>query len=284
MRKAAVFALALIGVLLLGATVMFYSKYRQSEENYARMTAEEEKSRTRYGEAINEIMTIQDSLNAIVLGEDAAHLIPPGNQPEGQISPTLRDQVLTRISTLRAGLERTKERIQQLDASLKRSGVKIAGLEKMVAGLRRTVSEKETQIAQLDTQVDSLQTTVQGLTVEVADTKTELADRQRELATVYYTMGTKKDLIRSGVVVAKGGVLGFGKTLKPSGQYNESGFNQLDTALETVIRIPAEKAQVLSPQPVTSYVLTPAGENMVELRIVNPEEFRKIRHLVILMS
>jgi len=90
--------------------------------------------------------------------------------------------------------------------------------------------------------------------------------------------------MRSGVVVAQGGVLGVGKTLKPSGQVNETAFTPLDTDQETVIRIPARKAQILSPQPLSSYSLTAAGKDMLELHILDPKEFRKVRHLVILMT
>ena len=85
-------------------------------------------------------------------------------------------------------------------------------------------------------------------------------------------------------MASKGGVLGFGKTLEPSGTINESAFTPLDTDQQTVIRIPSDKAQVLSAQPVSSYVIQPVGKDAVELRIVNPTEFRKVKHLVILRS
>jgi len=82
--------------------------------------------RLRYDRAVGEIVTIQDSLNAIVLGPDAARLIPAGRQVETQLPGTLHDQVLLRIATLKDAIERTKDRIEQLDARLKKSGVKIA--------------------------------------------------------------------------------------------------------------------------------------------------------------
>ena len=97
-------------------------------------------------------------------------------------------------------------------------------------------------------------------------------------------MGTKKELKRSGVVVAEGGVLGVGKTLKPSGQFDESKFTALNTDQETVIAIPAHNAQILSPQPVSSYTLHIIGKDQMELRITNPSEFRKVKHLVILKA
>lgn len=291
MRRIGAFALGFIGVLLLGATIVSYSKYRKSVADYAQATAEQELMRQRYDRAVSEIVTIQDSLNAIVLGEDAARLLPARRDVEVQPPGTLHDKVLSRIATLKAAIERTKERIEELDAKLKRSGVKIAGLERMIAGLRSSVSEKEERIALLTTQVDTLQTRVAGLAAEIddqqkelAEQERELAEKQRELATIFYIIGTKKELTRSGIVEAEGGVLGLGKTLKPSGHFDQAAFTPLDTDHEIVIRIPSDKAQVLSAQPVSSYVLQPAGKDLVELHIVDPKEFRKVKQVVILTS
>jgi uncharacterized coiled-coil protein SlyX len=282
-RKSSVFVYAIIAVALLVATGVFYSKYRKYEADYNRMTAQEEETRQRYSQAIQEIATISDSLNAIALG-DEAKLLPASSQSEVQVPASMHDQALARIAVLKGSLERTKERIQDLDARLKKSNMRIAGMERMIAGLKRTVSEKETLIAQLDTQVDSLNTKVTGLSTEVAGLSTEVTEKERELATVFYTVGTKKELQNAGVVVSKGGVLGFGKTLKPSGTFNEAYFTSLDTDQETVIRIRGDKAQVLSPQPVSSYMLLPAGENAFELRILDPKEFRKVKHVVIMTT
>jgi len=283
MRRTSVL-LALVSVLLIGSTVVFYSKYRNSEASYAQLKADDETTRLRYGAAISEIATIQDSLNAIVLGEEAVQSFPARSQPEVDLPATRHDQVLTRIATLKGAIERTKERIQELDSRLKKSGVRIAGMEKMLAGLRRSVAEKEERIALLTTQVDTLQTQVTGLSVAVEEKQHEVEAKQQELATVFYTMGSKKELINSGVVEAQGGVLGLGKTLKPSGNFNETAFTPLDTDQENVIRIPSEKARVLSAQPVSSYVLQPIGKDMVELRIVDAKEFRKIKQVVILTT
>jgi SMC interacting uncharacterized protein involved in chromosome segregation len=161
----------------------------------------------------------------------------------------------------------------------------------MVADLKKQATQKEELIAQLNGQLDTLHTQVASLNTEVetnkqqmAQQEQELEQRQRELATIFYTIGKKKELIKSGVVVAKGGVLGVGKTLKPSGQFNEASFTSLNTDQETVIHIPAHNAQVLSPQPISSYTLQPVGKDAVELRITDPKEFRKVKHLVILMT
>jgi uncharacterized small protein (DUF1192 family) len=277
MRKSQLFAVLAVVVLALGAIGLMYGKIRKTENAYASLQTDEQNTRLRYGKAINEIATIQDSLNAIVLGEQEAQLIPQQLQSEMQLSETHGDEALARIAVLKAGIERTKARIEELDQTLKNNGVKIAGLEKMMTSLRRNVARKEAEIARLTFTVDTLNTRVTGLT---ADNE----DQRRELGTIFYAIGTKKDLTQSGVVVASGGVLGLGKTIQPSKQINETAFVPMDTDQETVISIPAKKAQVVSAQPTSSYVLEPTADNQMELRILDPKEFRKIKHLVIVTA
>jgi predicted RNase H-like nuclease (RuvC/YqgF family) len=291
MRKPIVIALALVSVLLLGATVLSYSKYRKSMAQYAEATAAEQATRIRYGEAINEIVGIQDSLNTIVMGEEAAQAIPAQHPQEVEGAGTLHDQVLARISELKSSIERTKTRIEDLDARLKRSGVKVRGLERMVSSLKKSVAEREARVAALTTQVDTLQTQVAGLNgqvatqqVQIADTQAQLTDTQHQMATVFLAMGTKKQLMESGVIESKGGVLGLGKTLEATGHFDESASTVIDTDEQSVIEIPSDKAQVLSAQPVGSYVLTPTGKDSMELRIRDPEAFRKVKHIVIVTS
>jgi hypothetical protein len=286
MRRSIQVAVGALLALLLGATGVFYQKYHQAAAGYQNMRAEEESTRERYGQAIGEIAAIQDSLNAIVLGDSAARLVSSDLEVERRLSETGGDAALARIAVLKAGIERTKVRIEQLDKSLKRSGMKIAGMQKMLATLKKTVAEKEEQVAQLTTQVNSLQTEVASNHETIQQQTEQIEEKRRELGTIYYVVGTKKDLTKSGVVVAKGGVLGVRKTLTPSGQVQESMFTALDTDQQTMIEIPVaktDKVQVLSAQPPASYSLEKLGDRVV-LRIVDPQEFRSVKHLIIMTA
>ncbi len=277
MRKSTMLAVTAIVILCLGAVALTYGKYTKTQHAYAQLQSDDENTRLRYGRAINDIAAIQDSLNGIVLGEEEARLIPSQLQTEQQLSENHGDEALARIAVLKAGIERTKAKIEELDKTLHQNGIQIAGLQHMITNLRRNVARKEAEITQLATQVDTLKTQVTGLT---ADNQ----DKQREIGTIYYAMGNKKALTESGIIVAKGGVLGIGKTIQPSRTVDETAFVAMNTDEETVISIPARKAQVVTAQPVSSYVLTPTGDNQMELRITDPKEFRKIKRLVIVTA
>jgi hypothetical protein len=273
MRSPLKFALIAGLLVFAGATVVLYQKYHQTNQTLTAVQAEDEETRGRYTEAIGSIAAIQDSLNGIVLGDEAARLTPSGYEVERSLSQSQGDQVLAKIGLLRAGIERSKARIEELDRNLKKSGMKIQGLEQMMASLKRTVARKEAMIADLTQQVESLHTEVNGLTVSNEE-------KRKELGTVMVIMGSKKELTTAGAVVATGGVLGLGKTLKPTGHVDESLCIAVDTDQETTVDIPAPKAQVVSAQPASSYSLEPVGDHTL-LRILDPKEFRKVRHLVI---
>ncbi|TMQ69953.1 MAG: hypothetical protein E6K80_10020 [Candidatus Eisenbacteria bacterium] len=259
---------------------MLYGKYRKSQSDYSAMQASEETTRNRYANTIDAIAEIQDSLNAIALGDANIKI---QKDAEGRISTPNSQEALDRISLLRAGIERSKKRINQLQSSLRNSGIKVAGLQRMVETLKQSVDEKEQLVAQLTTKVDTLTTQVAGLQSTVTDNTTTIENNRREMATVFVAVGSRKNLTESGILEAKGGVLGLGKTLKPTGKYDESSFTAIDTDQQTTVSIPAAKAQVVSAQSPSSYELLPV-EGKLELRILDPKEFRKVKQLVIVTA
>ena len=52
-----------------------------------------------------------------------------------------------------------------------------------------------------------------------------------------------------------------------------------------MIRLPAtHRVLILSAQPASSYTLRITGKDEMELQITNPNEFRKVKHLVIVKA
>ena len=281
MRGIALFLLIAVVVLLIGATAVLFRKYEKSSTDFA-------ESQTRYNEAINAIAEIQDSLFAITAGDSAVGMLSQGLQTEQSLTEPQTRQALDAIAVINKTIGRTKEKIRDLEGRLKKSGVRAAGLQKMIASLKISVTEKEALVAMLTGRADSLQIQVASLEGAVQQSQETikakdmvLEERRSELATIYLLMGTKKELSTSGVIVSKGGFLGLGKTVQLTGRYDESQFSRLDTDQEKLVRTPSPKARVLSAQPASSYELKVEGEQM-ELHILDPREFRKVKHLVIM--
>ena len=290
MRRIAIVSLSVLTAALLVSTVVFYRSNQATTANLTELKSTEEKARSRYGDAVNAIAEIQDSLAAVSLGEGSLKLFSDKAQGERLLSENRGDEALARIALLKAGISRTKERIARLESSLSKSGTKVAGLNRMMASLKKTVAEREALVAELSGRVDQLQHQVTGLTAEVAVNQDSIRAQQlalelrrRELGTVYYAIGSTKQLTTAGLVVAEGGVLGLGKTLKPSGVVAPTMFTAIDTDAQQVIMIPAAKATVISAQPASSYELTTV-DGHVMLRILDPAQFRAVKHLVIMTA
>lgn len=297
MRRYLWIPLLVVAVALGVVAVRLDRNLDETRQQYSTLRADEEATRMRYGQAIEEIAAIQDSLDAIVVGDDGTRRLIQQLDAETSLSRERSDETMDRIAVIRAGVERAKAHIEELEARLQTSDVKLAGLEKLVKNLRASVEERELTITQLTTRVEELQVQVAGLTTQVQEgaqlieaqaetieTQTAaMEDRRRELGTVYYTIGTKNELKEAGLVVSKGGVLGLGRTLKLSGEFAGAHFTTLDTDKVTVIHIAAKEARILSDQPVTSYALVPVGEEL-DLHILDPQAFRAVKHVVIMTS
>ena len=281
MRGIAVFLLVAVVVLLLGATGVLFRKYEKSNTDYAQ-------SQTRYNEAINAIAEIQDSLFAISAGDSAVGALSQGLRTEQTLTEPQTRQALDQIAAINSSIGRTKAKISELEGRLQKNGLKVAGLQRMITSLKADIAAKETMVTELGGRVDSLQVQVAGLQGEVQQGQETihardqaLEERRSELATIYFRIGTKKELKESGVIASTGGFLGMGKSVQLTGRFDESQFTRLDTDSENLVHTQATKARVLSAQPASSYELKLEGDEM-ELHILDPKEFRKVKHLIIM--
>jgi len=290
MRKSIQIILAVAVLLLGGATMYFYSQYQKSQTSNASLESASKTTQDQYAQTINAIAEIQDSLNAIAIGDKNMQLEQSNLHQERSMGAPSGQEALERIGLLRASIERSKERISRLESELHHSGLRVTGLQKMIASLREASAEKERQIAELSSQVDTLHTQVGSLTTQVAQVQDTVrardeavSERQRELATVYYVANNKTELRKQGVIEAKGGVLGLGKTIRPTARAQESVFTPLNTDEQTVLELPGKRAQVITAQPASSYELRQVNGRM-ELHILSPQDFRKVRQLVIVTA
>ncbi len=296
MRKIVLPVVILAVIGLGGWAVSLNQKLGQTKADYTSLQAQEQATSARYAAAIDEVANIQESLKGIDLGEQSAQALETQLAQEQNLSKDQGEQTMARINEIKAGVERAKNRIADLEDKLKKSNTHVAGLEKLIKGLRATVVEREAQIAQLTTRVAELQTEVTGLKTEVATGQetirvkeetiqqqtASLEDKRRHIGTIYYTVGTKKDLARAGLIESKGGVLGLGKTVRPTGATAGGAFTALDTDQETVITIDAKKARVVTAQPAASYSMESDGTATTTLRITDREAFRAIKYVIIL--
>jgi hypothetical protein len=276
MRRIIQLGIVVVVTFVIAAALYLQQMYSKTVASLETSQQAERTTQDQYARAIDQIAEIQDSLATIM---PEGETLPGGNaslRGERAMGGASGEEILERIASVRAGLERGKARIAKLEDDLKANGMRVNSLQKLVAGLRRNIKEREDQLAAMSTQLAEVRDTLQVR-------ETTLADRQHELATVYFVAGPKRELMKAGVITARGGVLGIGKTITPTASAPEQLFSALDTDMEQVLPLNAAKARVVTAQPAGSYELRLVDGRM-QLHILDPAQFRKVRQLVIVTA
>ncbi len=290
MKRSVIAALSVAGVVLVAVIIVLAVRVKRTSAEYGETRAAEDTVRSQFNAALESIAEIQDSLDAITPAETRViHLSQ--NAENGQaVSQTQKEQMLGAIADLKQSIDNSNKRIGQLEKSLKKSKTEVAGLKRIIQNLKASVAEKEATIQRLSSRIDSLNVTVAGLQTEVHQGQETIAQqagvietKNREIGSIFYVIGTKKDLKDKGIVVEKGGVIGLGKAALVSGAFSSKDFTPLDTDSLREITIHGQEPQVLSAQPAASYEIQPYA-NGSKLVIKDPKEFRKVKYLVIMVK
>ncbi len=290
MKKAVGIILGIAAALMLVIIIILAGRYREQRAMYAESRQAEEAVRTQFNAALESIAEIQDSLTVIAPEESRLNRLSQEAELGTRATQTQKERMLNTIADLQASIKNTRQRIRDLESSLKGSQAELVGLRRVIDNLKKSVGEKEAMVLRLTARVDSLKVTVVGLQANVrlgeekiAEQEQVIEERRKEIGTIRYIIGTKKELKAKGIITERGGVLGMGKSAQLSGTFNEGDFNAIDTDQVSDISVPGREAMVLSGQSKSSYQML-LGEGRTTLRILDPREFRKVRYLVIMVK
>ena len=231
MKKAVLIVLSLAAILMLVCIIVLATKYREQTARYAESRQAEEAVRTQFNAALESIAVIQDSLTAIAPQEDRLRRLSQEAEMGTHATQTQKDRMLSSIADLKESIKNTRQRIRDLEKTLEGSRAEVAGLRRIVENLKKSIGTKEVMIQRLTARVDSLAVTVTVLRTDVRQGQEKIAEQQqtieekrREIGTIFYVIGTKKELKERGIITESGGVLGVGKSAQISGAFNESEF------------------------------------------------------------
>lgn len=230
-------------------------------------------------EFVSSFNEIQDNLNAIKEKEK----IISKSSASGDVK-SKEQQIQEDIQAIYDLLSKNKSRIASLTAKLKSSNSKIQGLEEMIANLQAQIDSKDNEIADLKSQLESKNIELSNITMNLENVEAESANKTEKLNTVYYTFGTKKELIEKGVLTKEGGFIGIGKSTKLKDDFNKEYFTKIDLSKTEYITIGAKTAKLVTNHPSNSYKLV--GEKSVErIDIIKPEDFwSNSKYLVIIIE
>lgn len=241
-------------------------------------------------EELQQTVAMQDSLFALIneIGADMSQIrqieaiaAMPANVSGENISK--RDQMKSDITAISQALKQRRERLAQLERKLRDSNAQNSTMLSTIETLKVQIAEQEKEIVALKDQLSIANTTIAGLNVAVDSLKVseaaerigkeqaqqEAANLTNELNTVYYAIGSKKELEQHNII--KGGFLR--KTKVMQGDYQLNYFTRIDKRNISQIQLHSRKAKVLTNQPANSYEITDGAGGQKVLVITNASRF-----------
>lgn len=224
----------------------------------------------------------------LALIKSRENLITVSDETEGVRRPV--EEIRNDIAAIDRLLQENREKIASLQhaaSQLRKANLRIESLEKMIAGLNEQLSAKQSEVELLHEKLASMGVEVQTLTEQVAqrdtlveELHTEKVELQNQLNTVYYIVGSEKEL-RGAQIINKQGFIG--RTLTVGNSSNLDSFTQADSRLLTEVPVGQKRATVVTSHPEDTYQLVTDAENRVEkLVITDPVRFWESSKILII--
>ena len=236
-------------------------------------------------------LAAMDSITAEMGGSDSVSAAggEVGVDPAGEIPAGpggYRDVMLRRLEHVRRRLadveDSSRVRGQRLLEAAKDNDRLRAEEEHLrtIEGQKDLIATYVARIAELETQVTALTDSTRKLTeanAVLAQENEALADSLRRITsranTAWYVVGSRKQLVRAGVLTEEGGILGFGKSLTPSRAMAQGVFTRIDRVRDTEISLPRARQYRIVSRHDPDLVSVEASSSGRTLRINDPERF-----------
>ncbi len=275
MKKSLVFLGA--GALLLASCSGNESKLREDSLKIADLTAEYQEAAT-FNDSLMLLMgDIYTGLDSINMQEGLLYSLGNGDNVDR------RQEIRQNLANIKARLNANKELLNQMESKLKNSDnqngilaktisqlkARIESQDQKIAQLESDLSAAHVQIADLNEQVEAGQEQVRAETVAKEEAQQMAVAAANEANTVYYAIGTNKELKKNGLLEKK--FLGQTKVLK--GDFNSNYFTRADKRTLTTIPTGGKKVKIWSNMPADSYSIVEGANGMETINITNPEKF-----------
>lgn len=194
-----------------------------------------------------------------------------------------RAEVRRNLSAIKERLALNHQLLNQMEQKLKSSGNQNSVLTKTIEQMRQHIEDQDRHITELENMLAIANDSIANLNEKVAETEmqvqvqTEAKDAafnayqeaDEQLNTVYYAIGTNKELKENGILEKK--FLGSTKVLE--GDVNLNYFTKADKRTLKSIDTGAKKIKIMTNMPKGSYEEIKNADGTVTLNITNPATF-----------
>ena len=141
-----------------------------------------------------------------------------------------------------------------------------------IVDLNEEVATSNREIFYLHEELESLDASFKELFDNYSEKVSALNELENEVDQVWYTFGSKAELLENKVVSKEGGFIGIGKVKKLNNELNTDYFTLASKKSIEVIKLGVKNAQLITSHPISSYELV--GDKIIEeLKILDKEKF-----------
>lgn len=234
---------------------------------------------TAYIKSFNDI---QDNLDSIK--QKAKIMTMSSGSQEGMDKKTV---ILTDMRYISEVMMKNKAELAEMKRKLSASGVRNGQLEKMISHLTEELTEKDADIASLQSQLAETNANLKSEIQKFNDSLNVLTQQHQVIAeqnTVYYAIGTSKELKNKGVIMKEGGVIGVGgtETLKPN--TNISYFTSANMYSIHALPLFSKLDKIITSHPNNSYTIS--GDKNADSLIITDQKlfWSESRYLVVVVK
>lgn len=204
-------------------------------------------------------------------------------------------EITERLTMAENRLATSRRRVAQLNVSDSEKTLRLAQFDSTVASYRDIIDNQKAQLAGITDQLNALtseNTTLKTdntrLVAEVTKVTGERDSLQVDRNTVYYVVGSARDLETHKIVQNVGGFLGIGATPVASNTLDEKEFVPIDmtTVNEIPLPNPGKTYKIITRQNLTALESEVGKGNTVKgtLKIRDPETFWKNSQFLIIVE
>jgi hypothetical protein len=283
-------------IILMGLLLISGCGGKKKDQQILDLQTKNAKLQTEYNQKDSLLNELFVSINAIEknLSDITARekLITDAPVEEKRMNMDVRDQIMDEIISINNIIEQNKKQLAVLKDQLKKSKVKTDALQETIKMLTTKLDEKEQeitglkeQLVKLNFKIDELNSTVDTLRETTASQSKVISQQDAmigEMNTIWYVVGTKKELSEKGIIVKTGGMLS--SSVKMSEMINPDYFTVSDMRTLTSISFTGSKAELVTNHPEGSYKFVIENEKIKGLEILNAKDFWKSSRFLVIMT
>lgn len=189
-----------------------------------------------------------------------------------------------RIHYLDSLMNKNNERIKKLSSLVKYLNSELNKKDSIIRILRAEVQSKNFNIRTLNEQITSINSDMETLSDSLSTVSGKTSEMQgvidkqaEELYTVYYAIGTRKELSAKGILV--------GASRFKKGRINSSAISEAtkaDSRQLLFLEIKGDKPNILTNMPAESYRLTEVSDEVYKLDILDVKKFWGVNKLLVI--